>query len=139
MFTSVFNLFIFLWLCWAFPGYMAFLSSVRGLAILQLWWVGFSLWCPLFLWSMGSRAPGLQQLQYVSSVVTAGGLESAGSIAVAHRLICFMARGIFSHQGSNHVLCIGRRILNHWTCREVPNILLTEQLYLVWPLRQDWV
>ena len=115
--------------------------SEWGLAILQLWWVGFSVWCLLFLWSMGSKAPGLQQLQYVGSVVP-GGFQGAGSVAMAHRLSCFMAHGILPYQGSNPCPgLIGRWNLNHWITREVPNILLTEQLGLVWPRGRigcDW-
>ena len=54
--------------------------------------VGFSLWWLLLLWSTGSRAHRLQQLQHV------------GSIVVAHGLSCSATCGIFPNQGLN--LCL---------------------------------
>ena len=57
-----------------------------------------------------------------------GGFSSCGvqalgtraSVVVAHGLSCSTAYGIFLNEGSNLcVLCIGRRIFNHWTTREV--------------------
>ena len=62
---------------------------------------GFSLQWLLLLLSAGSRALRL------------------ASAAVAHRLSGCKACGIFSDQGPNHVPCIGRQILIHWTTREV--------------------
>ena len=54
------------------------------------------------LWHVGSRACGLQQLWCVGSVVAARGLQGArASVAVAHRLSCSVACGIFLDQGSN--------------------------------------
>ena len=44
---------------------------------------------------------GLQQLWHAGSVVVARGLQSTGSVVVAHRLICSAACGIFPDQGSN--------------------------------------
>ena len=41
------------------------------------------------------------------------------SVVVAHRLSGSKACGIFSDQGPTHVPGIGRRILIHWTTREV--------------------
>ena len=49
----------------------------------------------------GLQARGLQQSWHVSSVVVAHGLQSAGSVVVAHRLSCSMACGIFPDQGLN--------------------------------------
>ena len=50
----------------------------------------------------GLQAHGLQQLWHESSAVVARGLQSAGSIVVAHRLIsCSSACGIFPDEGSN--------------------------------------
>ena len=67
------------------------------------------------------------------SAVAVPGLQSAGSVVVVLGLSCSAALGIFPDQGSN--LCLlywqvdslplshqgspGRRILNHWTTREV--------------------
>ena len=41
-----------------------------------------------------------------------------------HRLSCPMAGGIFLDQGSSHVLCIDRWILNHWTPGKSSAVLL---------------
>ena len=49
----------------------------------------------------GLQARGLQQLQHIGSVIVAHGLSSAGSVVVVHGLSCFVACGIFPHQGSN--------------------------------------
>ena len=49
----------------------------------------------------GLQAHGLQQLQHPGSIVEACGLQSAGSVVVAHGLSCSTARGIFPDQGSN--------------------------------------
>ena len=46
-------------------------------------------------------------------------LEPTGSIVVVNQLSCPSARGIVPEQGSNHIPCIGRQILNHWTTRKV--------------------
>ena len=46
-------------------------------------------------------------------------LHHTGSIVAAHRITCPLECGIFLHQGSNHVPCIGRWILKHWATREV--------------------
>ena len=54
--------------------------------------------------STGSRALGLQKLWLVGSVAAAPGLQSTGSVVVAHRFSCSEACGIFSDQGSNPFL-----------------------------------
>ena len=48
-----------------------------------------------------------------ASVVTAPGLQSTGSVAVAHGLSCSAARGIFPDQGSNPYLL-------HWQVDSSP-------------------
>ena len=47
-----------------------------------------------------------------TSVVAAPGLQSAGSVAVAHKLSCSRACGIFPDYDRTHVSGIGRWILN---------------------------
>ena len=42
---------------------------------------------------------GLQWLQHVGSVVAVPGLQSIGSVVLAHGLSCSMACGIFPDQG----------------------------------------
>ena len=63
----------------------------------------------------GAQAPGAQ-----ASVVVARGLQSVGSVVVAHGLTCSTACGILPDQSSTHVPCIGRRTPNHCATREVP-------------------
>ena len=93
-------IYLFIWLCWVFV-------SVRGLSLAAASWghsssrcAGLSLPRPLLWRSTGSRR--------------------AGSVIVAHGPSCSAACGIFPDQGSNHVPCIGRRILNHCVTREAP-------------------
>ena len=62
---------------------------------------GFSLPWLLSLWSVGSRVHRLQWLQHRGSVVSAQGLQSIGSLDVAHGLRCPAACGIFPDQGLN--------------------------------------
>ena len=52
----------------------------------------------------------------------ARGLESAGSVVVAHGLSCSVACGIFRTRAQTRVPCIGRRVLNHWATREAPSL-----------------
>ena len=69
---------------------------------LQLQQVGATLHCGAWashhggLSHCGARAPDVQ-----ASVVVARGLQSAGSVVVAHRLSCSAACGIFPDQGLN--------------------------------------
>ena len=42
---------------------------------------------------------------------------------MAHGLLCPLACGVFPDQGSTHVPCTGSRILNHWTTREVLDLI----------------
>ena len=48
----------------------------------------------------GLQVHGLQQLWHLDSVVVARGLQSTGSVVVAHGLSCSIACGIFPDQGS---------------------------------------
>ena len=111
----------FFWLCWVFVAVhgLSLVAVSRGYSSLQQ--AGFSLWWLLLLWSTGSRhtgfsscstqcqqlwhaglrVHGFQQLWCVGSVVVARGLQSAGSVVVAHELSCSAACGIFLDQGSN--------------------------------------
>ena len=98
LFFSV--LFIQFWLCWVFVIAQAFLSLRQARAPLQLRCVDFLLWW-LLLQRTGSRVLRLQQL------------HCAGSVVMAHRLICPVACGIFPNQASN--LC-----LLHWQMDSLP-------------------
>ena len=46
-----------------------------------------------------------------------------GSVVVGWGFSCFMACGIFTDQGSNPCLCLGRWTLYHWTPRGAPCLL----------------
>ena len=59
---------------------------------------GFSLWCLVLLQSTSFRA---SVVAAVSSVVAVPGLQSTGSIIVAHRRRCSWACEIFPDQGSS--------------------------------------
>ena len=104
---------LFIWFCWVFMAARAFLQLQQVRATIQLWCTDFSLWWLLLLQSAGSRARGLQSLRPTGSVVVAPGLQSIGSILVAHRRGCPMACEIFPDQGSN--LC-----LMHWQADSLP-------------------
>ena len=64
-----------------------------------------------------ARTHGL--LVGVASLVEEHRFYGLGSVVMAHRLSCPLARGIFPDQGSNPCPRIRRWILNHWTTREV--------------------
>ena len=80
---SVFVLFWFgfFWLCWVFVSVWGLLLVAASGGHSSSWCVGLSLSLPLLLRSTGSRC--------------------AGSVVVAHGLICSTACGIFPDQGSN--------------------------------------
>ena len=71
-----------------------------------MWCVGFSLrWQGIFCcraWALGL----------------------SGSVVVAHRLVDLKHVGFSWTRDSTRVPCIGRRILNHWTAREVLMLVL---------------
>ena len=93
---------IYFWLCWVFVVLWLF-SSCGGLTSLQC--TGFSLWWSLLLPSTGSRVRG--------PVAEVPALWGPGSAALAHRLCCPAARGIFPDQGSNPCLL-------HWQVDSSP-------------------
>ena len=102
--SLLFNLFItYLWLHWVF---VAACRRWMG-AALWLQCTGFSLWWLLGLQSTGSRVVGVR------------------------RVSCPVACGIYLDSNWTRVRCIGRRILNHWTTREVHyySILITHIFY----------
>ena len=99
-FAFVFNLFYF-WLCWVFvaasrPSLVAVSGGYSSLRC-----VGFSSRWLLLLRSTGSRHMGFSSCGTRASVVVARGLQSAGSVVVAHGLSCSAACGIFLDQGLN--------------------------------------
>ena len=104
--------FIHFWLCWVFIVAVFSLVVASGgyspVAVDRL----LTMVAPL-LQSRGSRALRIQERQPTGSIVAAPGLQSTGSTAVAHGLICSAARGIFSDQGLNPCLL-------HWQADSLP-------------------
>ena len=94
-------IYLYFWLHWVFVAVcgLSLVAASRDYSLLRC--AAFSLWWLLLLWSTGSRACGLQQLWRMGSVVVARGLQSTGSVFVAHRLSCSAACGIFPDQGLN--------------------------------------
>ena len=90
------SLFVCFWLLWVFNAAHAFLQLRRVRATLQLECSGFSLW---WLLVAEHRFWGMQ-----ASVLTVFGLQTTGSVVVAHRLRCSAACWIFLDKGSN--LCL---------------------------------
>ena len=92
--------FIYFWLRWVFIGArgLSLVAASRGYSL--LWCAGFSLRWLLLLQSMGSRLSGLHQLWCTDLVAP----RHVGSSWTRARTC---------------VPCIGRRILNHCTTREV--------------------
>ena len=93
--------------------------QVRQVGLLSSCRAGFSLQWLLVLWSTVSRVHGLLQWQPVGSV-----LQLPSSRAQAQQLWCMVLvvpRHVGSSQTRDHT---GRRILNCWTTREVPYLLL---------------
>ena len=51
-------------------------------------------------------------------------LGGAGSVVLAHRLSCSAHVGSSWTRDGTHVLCIGRWALNHWTSREILQLII---------------
>ena len=91
LFFSVFFLnFIFVFI-------FLFLAVLALHCCIGFWWL-------LLLQSMGSRVLRLQELPHMGSIGMAPGLQSTGSIVVAHRFNCSAAYGIFLDQRLNPCL-----------------------------------
>ena len=104
------NFFFNFWLHWVFVAAhrLSLVASSGGYSSLQC--TGFSLWV-LLLWTMGSRHAGF---------------SSCGSWALECRLSscgtqAYLLRDMWDLPGP--IPCIGRRILNHCTIREVLHII----------------
>ena len=117
--TDFIYLFIYLWLCWVLAVARGIFccSSTRALrcgvwASLQLQHIDFSLVVTCRLCSCGTWAP-----EHMGSVVVACGLSICSVQAQLPHGICDL---ISPNRDRTHVPCIGRKILNHWTTREVP-------------------
>ena len=93
--------FIYFWLRWVFVAAreLSLVVASRGYSLLRC--TGLSLWWPLLLRSTGSRRVGFSSW------------GARGLVALQHV-------GSSWTRARTRVPCIGRRILNHCTAREVP-------------------
>ena len=95
-----------------------------GMQDLLLWCAGFSLIvaCGFSLSSCGMWAP--ESMGSVVCGIWALSLRRVSSIVVAHVLSCPAACGNLSSltRDWTRILCIVRRIVYHWTTREVPKL-----------------
>ena len=125
-------LFVYFWLRWVFVAMCGLSLVAASGGYSSLWCVGFSLQWLLLLQSTGSRCAGFsscgtwaQQLWLVGFRAQAQQLWRTGLVALQH---------VASSQTRDrtHVPCIGRRILNHCTTREVPSFtLLKNQTFTI--------
>ena len=140
----VFLIFNFFWLCWVFVAAcgLSLVAASGGYSSLRC--VGSSLLWLLLLQSTGPRVCGLQQLQHAGLVVVVCGFQGTrASVVVAWDPQLWLAgsreqaqqlwhTGLVAprHVGSSRTrdrTCdpsIGRRILNHCTTREVPDLFI---------------
>ena len=73
----------------------------------------------------GCKESDMTSTQARCLLVQSTALEHLGSVVAADGLSCSVACGIFPDQGSNPCPCVGRRVLNYWTTREVFNFFLS--------------
>ena len=91
---------IYFWLHWVFVAVHKLSLVAVSRSYSSLWCAGVSLRWLLLLQSMGSRHAGFSSCGAVS-VVVACGLQSTGSVVVAHGFSCSAACGILPDQGLN--------------------------------------
>ena len=84
----------------------------------------YSLAAAHWLLCSGVSCFGVPALGTRASTAVALGLSNTGSAAVVHGLSCPTASGISWTKDQTHVLCFSVWILNHWTTREVQEVLL---------------
>ena len=116
VFTYLFILFIiYFWLRWIFVAAhgLSLVMESGGYASLQC--AGFSLWWLLLLQSTGSRRTGFSSCGTQSQYLWCTGLFAPWHVGSSRT----RARAC--------VPCIGRRILNHCTPREVPLVFILDE------------
>ena len=111
-----FNLFLFIycWLCWVFVAVRGLFSSCGDWGLLFVATCGLLLAVASFVLEHELQVRGLQQLWHVGSGAQTQQLWHKGLVAPQHV-------GSYRTRARTHVPCIGRRILNHCTTREVPD------------------
>ena len=133
LFFNLFILLIYFWLRWVFVATqgLSLVAASRGYSSLRC--AGFSLRSLLLLRSRGSRRTGFsscgtwaQQLWLVGSRAQAQQLWRMGLVAPWHV-------GSSQTRARAHVLCNGRRILNHCATKETQsfNTLLKYSIYTI--------
>ena len=118
------NLFIYFWLCWvsiAARG-LSLVAASGGHSSLQC--VGFSLRWLLLLWSMGSRRVGLSSCGLWAQQPWLTGSRAQAQQLWPTALVALRCVGSSQTRARTCVPCIGRRIPNHCTTREVPRVLI---------------
>ena len=101
--SIIFNKFfiiIYFWLCWVCCCMWAFCSCDK-LGLLFVVVRGLLIAVASLVVEHGLLVCGQQQLWHAGSGVVACGLQSTGSVVVAHGLSCSAACGIFPDQGWN--------------------------------------
>ena len=103
----------FLLCVWAFSSHASRVYSSWQCDSFSLWWL-------LLLPSTGSEASWLQQLWHVGSVAAVQGSRGQAQL---WRISLVVRQHMESSQtrDQTRVPCTGRRILNHWTTREILN------------------
>ena len=102
-FLNLFILFVYFyfWLRWVFVAARGLFSSCGEWGLLFVELHGLLIAVASLVAEHRLQAHGLQQLWHMGSVVVARGLQSTGSVVVAHQLSCSVACGIFLDQGLN--------------------------------------
>ena len=135
--VHILNLFIYFRLHWVFVAAhrLSLVAASRGHS--SSWCLGFSLQCLLLWQSTGSRHMGFsscgtqaQQLWFTGSRVETQQLWHVGLVAPQHM-------GSSRTRTRTRVPCIGRRILNHCTSREVPLLLFFFFVCLFYQLQKE--
>ena len=109
IYLFIMYLFIYLFIYLAALGLCCCTSLLLHVGFLQLRRAGATLHCGaqashfvgFSCWSTGSRRKGFSSCGMWASVAVAHGLQTSGSVVVAHELICSAACEIFPAQGSN--------------------------------------
>ena len=104
------NYLFYLWPCWVFVAVAQALSSCSEQRLLSSW---------------GARTSHCSDISYGAQILGCTGFSSYGSKASCSKDLSSQNRD------RTRVPCIGRRILNHWTTREVPFLMFLKIISLL--------
>ena len=113
----------YFWLLWVFIAACSLSLAAASRGYFSLRCMGFSLWWLLLLGSTGSKACGLQKLQWVGSLFVVPRPSSTGSIVVVHQFNS--SHDMWDPPGPRikpRVSSIARQILYHWATKETSNL-----------------